>query len=128
DPWAEGAHLTEEPQLALRPGDVHRMPCLSGGVVNLAQPGDDTEPRQERSDVLDQHAAARGEIDTRGTTLSIGPNVDAPVGGPEMPKEQGDLAIGQAEGFFWDSLLVGTLPEDSELSEPGIHTGGTPLV
>jgi hypothetical protein len=45
-----------------------------------------------------------------------------------VPEENGDLIVSELERFYRESLLVRTLTEDAELSQPGVDTGRMPTV
>jgi hypothetical protein len=54
--------------------------------------------------------------------------MDASVRRPEVPKEGAHLLVPKQEDLGWETLLVRTLAEDAQLSEPGINTSRVPPI
>src|SRR3954454_18291246 len=108
---AVDSDLAEEPPLVVAAADVERPAVRVAVLAGAPDAGRDPEPQQQAGDVVDQAATRRRVVHPSTPTALV--ERDGAVGGPQVPEEDRDLLLRQAEHRLGHELLVAAQTEQA---------------
>src|SRR5205085_6874126 len=117
-PLPMAADRSQEPSLLRRSFDAYMPAVLVAVLSSSADARSNAEPQEQALDVPGQTPARCRVVRTDERSTDVPAEGDGPVGGPEMVKEERDLAIGQPEDRLGDELVPGSGGPEALWLEP----------